>query len=136
MSILSFDSFKKTFMLIRINKSLQERKDVYNAVRFAWNVNKERVKNVDYVLAVKCNRVERVFVPVKWLDATEDNFPEYSLELTRPTTATSTRMGFVGYEASAEIQRQFCGLELEDGLMSDQNPIRYVELDVINKNEN
>lgn len=58
-------------LAISINKSIENR-DIYEAVRYAWKANKNRVNNIDYVLAVANGRVEGVFVPKEW-KRTDDN---------------------------------------------------------------
>jgi uncharacterized protein len=59
------------------DESIQNRGSIYNAVRYAWRLNKNRAEAVDYVLAVKQGIIIGVFKPERWLDATAANFPDF-----------------------------------------------------------
>ena len=88
-------------LVVSINQSYPGR-SIYNAARFAWLVSKERAAQVEYVIATKDRRIVGVFVPERWLPATEENFPEFRMHLPR-------RRAFVGREAEKDVFDRYLG---------------------------
>lgn len=116
--ITSFDS---NCLLIKINRSLDEH-DIYDATRYAWKLNKKRVEKVDYVMSVVKGIIRKVYIPEKWLEANETNFPGFPL-------VDPKRYGFRGREASQEIQKKFVDKKIPESLRQrgSANPITYIE---------
>ena len=94
-----FDSSNR-LILIKINKSIKER-SVYEAVRHAWKMQKEKAEKAQYVLAIDAGICVGVFQPAKWLLATVENFP--SKKISQPD-----RIGFIEEnEAPKEVKNKF-----------------------------
>ena len=106
---------------INISASKDDR-SVYEAVRFAWVVNKSRAERADYVLAVTDGICLGVFVADSpWLEATKKNFSALDHDI-------PGRYGFNGIEASAEVLIRFVNKRLPEDLQrkkGEANPIRY-----------
>ncbi|MGH7045274.1 MAG: hypothetical protein ACREE2_02640 [Stellaceae bacterium] len=110
--------FEDKVMLVEIYKSYIGGRSLYDATRYAWRAKLSRVKEVDYVLAVKEGLIISVFVPTEWLPATPDNFPRF------PNTP-SGRIGFRGYEAAPEVQDRYCGKRAPAKQHGDQSEFHY-----------
>ncbi len=96
--------FRHNVIAIKINRSATE-KSVYNAVRYAWKLDKNRAEKSSYVLAVINGLIVGVFEPEAWFPATPEFFPAY--EQTR-----HGRIGFVGKEAPNNIANLYLGKRL------------------------
>ncbi len=105
-------------LALNINNTYEEQ-ETYEAVRFAWHVNKEKAEQAQYVLAMYRERCVGVFRPIEWLPATEDNFPN------RPEYPEG-RYGFVGQVADKEIMDKYKGKCLPEGFKMERNPVRYL----------
>lgn len=88
-------------LVVSVNQSYPGR-SAYDAARFAWLVSEERAAQVEYVVATKDRRIVGVFVPERWLPATEANFPEFRMHLPR-------RRAFVGREAGKDVSERYLG---------------------------
>lgn len=110
--------FQDRIMAVEVYKSLAEGRSLYDAARYAWKANLRRAKNLDYVLAVKDREIIGVFVPTEWLPATPANFPDH------PPTKHK-RIGFVGDEASPEIQARYLGRLVPVKKRGDQSEFHY-----------
>ena len=110
-------------LLISISRSLKEGADIYNAVRYAWKLNVDRARSVDFVLAHQSGKVIGVFVADKWLPANDPAFSEFQ------PNASSERWGFVGRIAPSEILLLYFGKNLPDDLRKKgaSNPIRFLD---------
>jgi hypothetical protein len=109
--------FEHRALLISVNRSASER-PLYEATRFAWKLSKKRAKETEVVLASEKGVIKGAFIPVKWLEATAKNLPG------RPDRPG--RIGFVGHEASLEIQNLYIGTRIPDQYrFGSANPIRY-----------
>ena len=102
-------------LFININRTAGK-KEVYDAVRYAWRISKSRAEKVKYVLAVERGLVVGVFVADGWMEATKANFPNEEGE--------PNRYGFEGEEAPDNIKNLFQGKRLPDN-MRGRSPIRY-----------
>ena len=109
-------------LLISINKSLKDA-EIYDAVRYAWKLNVERARAVDYVLAHHAGKVIGVFVATEWLPATDPAFSSFSVQ------ADPARWGFVGHVAPSEILLIYFGKQIPDELRKKgaSNPIRFLD---------
>ena len=96
------------------------RDKLYEAANYAWGVNPERVKSAEIVLAIYKRCVAGVFVPRMWLEANFKNYPSKS------NSKHSNRYGFVGEEASFEIQQFYVGRRLDEDLKGTGGGFRYV----------
>lgn len=106
-------------VLLNVNQNYKKGRDLYEAVRFAWRVSKSRVEKAEIALATYRGRIIGAFEDLEWLEANCKNFPG------RKTTPG--RYGFVGREASQEIQNLYAGMSVPDSLRKRgaSNPVRY-----------
>ena len=97
---------------------------LYEAVRFAWRVDKSRVEKAEYVLAVYHGNIIGAFVADEWLVATEENFPGRKV-VSEPKP--KRRYGFVGHNAPPEIQDLYVGMPVPDRMRTPgaANPVKY-----------
>jgi uncharacterized protein len=111
--------FQHKCLMITINRSASER-EVYSATRYAWKISKKKVQEVEYVLSVIQGIIVGVFKPTDWLDATEENFPEF--QLNRPG-----RIGFIGEVAEESVIKQYIRKRVPDSYRKRgaANPIKY-----------
>lgn len=116
-----------SLLLININK-LEDRFDrraIYNLVRYCWRVSKARAEKVEYVLAVVRGVVVGAFKPLRWMNATPENFPD----IPYADGSESHRIGFVGEDAPNEIWEVYVGTRgkriTSPDLKHVQNPVRF-----------
>lgn len=112
-------------ILIAINRSYEdEGKNVYDAVRGCWRINRDRAQNYSLVLAHRRGIVVGAFRPQEWLPATRENFPWLTEDL-------STRIGFVGKSAEANLIDRYVGRRVPDRFRAKgaANPVRFVSAD-------
>lgn len=116
-----------SLILINVNKLEHrfDRKAVYNLVRFCWRISKSRAQKAEYVLAVVRGVVVGVFRPLKWMNATQENFPD----ILYADGSEAHRIGFVGEEAPADIWDLYSGTRgkrvTQPELRHVQFPVRY-----------
>ena len=112
--------FAHKAVVININRTVTERSNVYEAVRYAWKIDPKKASKAEIVLAVQQGLIIGVFVARQWLSATTDNFPG-------TVDDRAGRWGFVGSEAPAEISKEYLRHRLPDSMRkrSAANPIKY-----------
>lgn len=112
-------SFQHKCLMITINRSASER-EVYSATRYAWKISRKKVEEVEYVLAVIQGMIVGVFKPIRWMDATAENFPEFQLD--RPG-----RIGFIGENAEESVRQLYLRKRVPDSYRKRgaANPIKY-----------
>ena len=111
-------------LLININQQFREGaslNEVYEATRFAWRISKSKAERAEVILTTYRGEIRAAFVAEEWLQATPENFPGRG-------TAGSRRFGFIGREASPDIQNLYVGKRVPDEFRKRgvANPIRYV----------
>jgi hypothetical protein len=106
-------------VLININRTISNR-DTYDAVRFAWKLDIERAQKADLVLALEKGIIVGVYKPLKWHLARKEYFPEFE-------NRTNKRFGFIGEEASKEIQAFYLRKRIPEEFRKKgaSNPIKY-----------
>jgi hypothetical protein len=111
--------FDHKILMITINRSASER-GIYDATRFAWKISKTKVEKVEYVLAVIQGIIVGVFQPLKWMVASEVNFPKFHVD-------RLDRIGFVGSEAEEEIKNHYIRKRVPNSYRKRgaANPIKY-----------
>ena len=117
--------FRHRVLLININRQFREGAsldEVYEATRFAWKISKSRAKKAEVILATYQGEIKAAFVTDEWLEATPENFPG------RCRKTVPGRFGFIGREASPDIQELYVGKRVpgEFRKRGVANPIRYV----------
>ena len=116
--------FRHHVVLITINRSVLERKNIYEAVRYAWKLDPSKARQADLILAVQQGLIIGVFVATAWLYAVPKNFPG-------TTEERKGRWGFVGKEAPPQISKLYLRHRLPDRLRKRgaANPVRYASPD-------
>lgn len=110
--------FKHKALLISVNRSAQE-SSLYDATRYAWKINKLRVKEAEVILATLQGLIVGAFVADNWLPATSANFPGRE--------DAPGRLGFVGREAPNEIKQLYVGKRVPEDYRKRgaASPIKY-----------
>ena len=109
-------------ILISIGKTYSEEgRSVYDAVRAAWKINKNKAEGYSLVLAQCQGIVRGAFRSTRWMIGSKANFPwmpEDRLD----------RLGFEGTEAENETKTLYVNKRVPDGLRrrGAANPIRFV----------
>lgn len=111
-------------LLININRQFREGAsldEVYEATRFAWKISKSRAEKAEVILATYQGEIRAAFIADEWLEATPENFQGRG-------TPGSERFGFIGREASPDIQELYVGKRVPDKYRKRgaANPIKYV----------
>ena len=117
---------KHHLMLIAINVYFYLRNSPYDAVRFAWKVNPNRVTKHNLVLARLRGQVVGAYRPTKWLPASRQNFPDLAERYSHIYDMPGFH-GFVGEEAQPEIWNYYVRKRVPKRYLRSQNPIRYLE---------
>ena len=110
-----------SYLAITINKCFDEAESsVYDCVRYAWRLNPDRAKKVDYVLAVSFGLIVGVYVVDEWMAATPENFPY--------TELLEGRWGFIGNEAPAEVLEKLLDKKVPNSFRKKgvANPVQYI----------
>ena len=116
--------FRHKVLLININQQFRAGAswdEVYEATRFAWRVSKSKAEEAEVILATYQGEIRAAFVAEEWLQATPENFPG------RCRKTVPGRFGFIGCEASPDIQNLYVGKRVPDEFRKRgaANPIRY-----------
>lgn len=114
--------FEHKVLLISINKGIKN-SSIYDAVRFAWRVNKDRAGKADVILAVAHGIIRGAYINATWLEATTDNFPMHFVQET-----DLNRFGFIADEASDNIKSLYIGKKIPkeyERKKGDISPIKY-----------
>ncbi len=111
--------FQHQVLMININQTALESTSIYEAVRHAWKLNPKKAAQAEYVLAMQQGLVIGVFTAEQWLQATEEYFPGREERL--------GRYGFIGHEASNDIQQLYLRTRLPNHMRKRgaANPIKY-----------
>lgn len=110
--------FQHRALLITVNHTATKQ-ELYEATRFAWNMDPRRAEQAEVILAVRQGIIRGAFVADCWLPATSQNFPG--------RTDVPGRIGFIGREADESMGRQYIGRAVPLNLRKKgaANPIRY-----------
>jgi hypothetical protein len=113
---------EEKLILICITRSLAEGRDVYNATRGVWKVNRDRVSDYRLVLGHDRGRVVGAFRPEKWLEASTSNFDWLNEDI-------QGRWGFEGGPAEARTQEIYIGKSVPNEYRAKgaASPIRYIQ---------
>jgi len=110
-------TFKHRALLININRTATASENTYEAVRYAWKIDRKRAAEADLILADLHGLIVGAFVADAWLPATVGNFPGRQ--------ASPGRWGFVGHEAPPEVAELYLRRRLPDAMRSYGQPVRY-----------
>jgi len=116
-------NFVHPLLAITINRTAAEKSN-YEAVRYAWVLNITRAKEAEYVLAVINGLIVDAFKPLKWMEATPENFPGTD-------APWPGRRGFEGTDAPEEIKKLYCRKRIPDEFRKRgaANPVRYINIE-------
>ncbi|MDO4896985.1 MAG: hypothetical protein Q3971_06430 [Moraxella sp.] len=117
-------TFNHKGILINVSKSyLDEGKDIYEAVRFAWRLKKERANEYPFVFALVGGKIIDVFAVSEWRDVSEENFPEFAHRFVKQDKG---RIGFVGKLADFDVRLAYIGKDVPSEYRG-QFPCRYID---------
>ena len=120
---------KEHLMLISIGVFYYRRDDPYDAVRYAWKVNLNRVEQYKLVLARLRGMVVGAYRPTKWLPATRENFPDLAKRYNDVIDIPHFR-GFVGQPAEPDVWHYYVRKGVPKRFLRSQNAIRYLKPEV------
>jgi hypothetical protein len=106
-------------LMISVNRTVMDQKDVYEAVRYAWKLDPVKARKADVVLAVQQGLIIGAFTATQWLQATSTNFPGRQ--------DMPGRWGFVGRVASEAMTKLYVARRMPDRYRKKgaANPVRY-----------
>ncbi len=108
-------------LVLVVNRNWNGRdSSLYEAACFAWKVKKSRAERAEVILASYNRKIVGAFIADEWLEATAENFPGRGRE------TVSNRYGFIGREASPDIQNLYVGKRVSDELRGYGGSFRYV----------
>jgi len=107
------------YILINVNRSFPNERNLYDATRFAWRINVNKARRAKAVIAVQQGLIIGVFKAEVWLPATRDNFPSMPEDV-------QGRYGFRGIDVS-ENYPNLLHKRIPDkySRRGAQNPVRY-----------
>lgn len=123
--------FNNKGILINATSSYEsgERKSIYQAVRFAWRMNKEKAQEYPLVFVMVHHKIREVFLVDEWLDATVENFPEFAHEFEQDKdNKLANRIGFRG-ELAYTIRLDYIGKEVPKEYWV-QAPCQYIDNEI------
>jgi hypothetical protein len=109
--------------------SMRERGSAYDACRFAWRLDRSKLGNYKYALAVDKGFVVDVFEVESWLEATPENFPGFPFP-TQPSLLAEFSKRRTGFSANSlqpcpqGIRNKYRHTRIRGFA---QNPVRYLE---------
>jgi hypothetical protein len=118
---------RERLLLISIGVMFYRMGSAYEAVRYAWKINRGRTESYNLVLANLRGVIVGAYRPTKWLPATFENFPER--KGMAGFTEAPDRLGFVGDDAEPEIWKLYVRKRVPEKYRrkGNQNPVRYCE---------
>ena len=116
--------FRHRALIIKINQQYRPGasvEELYEATRYAWKISKSRAEKAEVILATYIGKIKAAFIADEWLEATTENFPDKG--------PAPGRFGFIGREASSDIQELYVGKRIPDEYRKygAANPIQYAE---------
>ncbi len=111
-------------LVVSVKKSITDGNAVYDAARFAWKLNVDRARKMEFILAHNRGHIIGVFKADEWLPATDDEFADLNQD------ADPDRWGFVGVVAPSEILLKYFNKKLPEDFIKRgaANPIRFIEV--------
>lgn len=112
-------TFEHKAIAITVGVSLAARTGIYDAVRYAWKIDPKKASQAELIVAVRQGLIIGVFVAEQWLEATHENFPEF--------TPCPGRWGFIGRDAPASVAKQYLRHRLPNSMRKRgaANPVKY-----------
>jgi hypothetical protein len=110
--------FNHKAILISVNRSATER-SLYDATRYAWRINKSKAEQAEVILATRQGIIVGASIAEKWLEATDENFPDRE--------GIPGRFGFIGHKASPDIEKFYVRKRVPNEFRKPgaANPIKY-----------
>ena len=120
METLKVADIQHKALILIVNRNWDGRdSSLYEAACFAWRVSKSRAEQAEVILASYNRKIVGAFIAEEWLEATAENFPG--------RRTGSNRYGFIGREASLDIQNLYVGKRVSDELRGYGGSFRYVK---------
>lgn len=66
------DEIVEKCIIIKVRQEVVDEKGLYDAVRIAWDLNKENAQKADYIIAVTDSIVKEVYKNAEWEKAEND----------------------------------------------------------------
>jgi len=113
---------KHSLILISIGRTYpSDGLSVYDSVRAAWRINREKAEHFDLVLAHRLGIVVGAFRPERWIAATREHFPWMPSDF-------PDRSGFVGRAAEPDVEVLYVKKRVPDRFRQRgaANPVRFV----------
>ena len=124
-------SFDEPVILVDITRSFSirnpERESLYDAIRWAWPLNKSNAEKCKYVLAHRNGVIIAVFHAKYWREVNPKNFPDISQKMRNAYKTWKTpKMGFSGHQVNdAEVVTRYVGKLVPDIFRNSQTGVRY-----------
>ena len=90
--------FQHSGVIVIVSNSTDER-SVYSAARYAWKLSPSKVREVDYVFAVRHGVIVGVFRAEQWLLSDDEAFADFE--------QIEGRIGFVGRPAPEDVRKMY-----------------------------
>jgi hypothetical protein len=113
---------KQPLVLISIGRTYPaDGLSVYDSVRAAWRINREKAERFDLVLAHRFGIVVGAFRPERWVAATKENFPWMTRDF-------PGRIGFIGLPAKPEVESLYIKKRVPERFRQRgaANPVRFI----------
>ena len=116
--------FRHRALIVKINRQYRPGasvEELYEATRYAWRIDKSRAEQAEVILATYIGEIKAAFIADEWLETTTENFPD------KVPVPVPGRFGFIGREASSDIQELYVGKRIPDKYRKygAANPIQY-----------
>ena len=120
---------REPLLLISVGVSYYRLDSAYDAVRYAWKLNRGRLDGYKLVQANLRGMIVGAYRPTMWLPATWANFPEF--EQVDYFSEAPDRWGFVGDDAKPETWDYYVRKRVPEKYRQkgSQSPVRYCEPD-------
>ena len=115
---------KEDLMLISIGVYYYKRESAYDAVCYAWGVNRDRAEKHKLVLAHVKGLVDGAYRPEKWLPATSENFPKLASRY-EDFEELPQLFGFVG--EPADVWEDYFGKRVPERFIGSRIAFRYLK---------
>jgi uncharacterized protein len=111
---------EEPLILIFVGRTREEGRSIYDAVRAAWRMQKQKAEKYKLILAYNIQGiVEGAFRPRKWLPATKQNFPFLLSDM-------PDRIGFEGDPAD-DVESLYLGKKAPARAKGSMSPFRYLD---------
>ena len=109
-------------LCLSIGKAVTEEKEIYDAARYAWRLNVENARKVEFIVAHQNNKVIGVFRADEWLPADDPEFQGLS------DSIDPARWGSIGSVVPSEILAMYFGKNMPENFSKRgaSNPVHFL----------